>query len=103
MIAGERAQIGEPLLLDFKGRGIHDIAWTGKQYLILAGDYRAAEDRGHRITQLYRWAGPGADPQWLADFPGLNPEALIPTRPLMMKVRYIPIDSATALPADRSG
>jgi len=78
IISGERAEIGKPILLDLGGRGVRDIAWSpeAREFLLLAGDFRAAEEQ-HMVTQLYRWSGAEAAPQWVADFPELNPEALV--------------------------
>jgi hypothetical protein len=75
MIRGERAKIGAPIRLDLGGRGIRDIVLVGREFFILAGD--GDTEHRHVVTQLYRWQGVGTAPQRVADFPTLNPEALI--------------------------
>ena len=73
-IAGKPAEFGDPLQLDLGGKGIRDLAWTGRDYFILAG---SAEGGGK--TKVYRWAGT-SEPAVLIDTPkfkSLNPEAIV--------------------------
>lgn len=73
VIAGSRARLGDPLLLDLGGRGIRSItAWRGA-YLVVAG---ATGDGGR--SELYAWSGGADAPRRMAwsDPSGLNPEAL---------------------------
>ena len=76
IIRGARARIGEAIRLDLGGRGIRDIVLMGREYFILAGDHGEA-DRRPLIPQLYRWQGVGTAPRLVAEFPKLNPEAII--------------------------
>jgi hypothetical protein len=76
IIRGAQARIGEPIRLDLGGRGIRDLVLVGREYFILAGD-RGEADRRALSAQLYRWQGVGAVPQLVAEFPKLNPEAII--------------------------
>ena len=73
LLAGARAEFGEPVLLDLSGLGVRSMSlWQG-QYLILAGalDSEAA-------SRLYRWDGSGA-PQLVpgVELNGFNPEAFV--------------------------
>jgi hypothetical protein len=78
------AAFGDPIELDFQGRGIRSFEGDTNGYLIITGppsniptpippyDYK-----------MYSWSGNPADPprQHAADFTGLNPEALVELPP----------------------
>lgn len=71
---GEAPRLGDPILLDLHGQGIRDLAWSGREYFLIAG---GAEGGGK--PRLYRWPGPGKDPSPI-EHKGLknfNPEALV--------------------------
>ncbi|MBN9692245.1 MAG: DUF3616 domain-containing protein [Verrucomicrobia bacterium] len=73
-IVGKPAEFGDPVQLDLGGKGIRDLAWTGRDYFIAAG---SAEGGGK--TTIYRWAGV-SEPPVLIDTPkfkSLNPEAIV--------------------------
>ena len=72
-IRGKPARLGNAVQLDLQGRGIRDLVLVGKEYFLIAGDYRS---KGVP-SQLYRWAGGTESPRWLMDLPHLNPEVLI--------------------------
>lgn len=70
VIEGDKAQLGDPLLLDLGGRGVRAISSQGGRYLLLAGGF----DSGGG-TRLFAWDGqaaaqPVAEPALL----GLNGE-----------------------------
>jgi hypothetical protein len=74
ILAGRRARLGDPILLDLDGRGIRDFTcWQGR-YFIMAGSYDA---RGHQ--HFYMWEGGKATPQKLegTHLKGINPEAVV--------------------------
>lgn len=54
------ARFGGAIQLDLGGQGIRDIAWHAGTYMIIAGSWHGG---GH--FQLYRWAGPGTNPELL--------------------------------------
>ena len=58
VIQAKPARFGGAIQLDLGGRGIRDIAWHAGTYMIIAGSWHGG---GH--FQLYRWAGPGANPE----------------------------------------
>lgn len=72
-IRGKRARLGNPVQLDLQGRGIRDLVLVGKEYFLIAGDYRS----NGLPSQLYRWAGGPEPARWLMDLPHLNPEVLV--------------------------
>jgi len=75
VIEGKSAHLGPPIELKLDGDGIRDLAWTGSDYLIIAGSFEA----GHK-SKLYRWYGPsGAEPEKLRvkHFDEYNPEGII--------------------------
>ncbi len=81
VVAGKRARLGAPIVLDLDGRGIRSIELVGTAYEIVAGP---ATDRGR--FALYRWSGAAADAPVLAadvDLGDLRPEALfaVPSTP----------------------
>jgi hypothetical protein len=70
LVAGGRAQLGEPQLLDLDGLGVRSISHRAGRYMILAGPFDS--QRGPR---LYTWDGsspPKLDPG--DQLRGLNPE-----------------------------
>lgn len=73
VLTNEPPRLGEPVRLDLDGLGIRDLAWSGREYFILAGR------SGHGGTaQLWRWAGGGAKPEKVehTGFHHLNPEGI---------------------------
>lgn len=80
VLRGQAARFGDPLLLDLKGYGIRDMAWTGREYLIVAGSYDA-----EGTSRLYRWDGKSSRPEPFPEisFRHFNPEAVLvdPTDP----------------------
>ncbi len=74
VVNGERARLGEPIVLSLRGRGVRSIEQVGGAYYIVAGP---TADSGP--FSLYRWSGNAADAPSIArgvDFSGLRPEAL---------------------------
>jgi hypothetical protein len=71
LAVGERAKLGDPLLLDLGGLGVRSLGrWRG-QTLILAG-----APTGGATSRLYTWDGRAAPaPVPGLDFEGFNPEA----------------------------
>ena len=74
VVDGRPARFGSALQLDLGGLGIRDIAWHKGTYVIIAGSYH-----GGRHFRLYRWAGPGAQPEPLRvdHINDYQPEALV--------------------------
>jgi hypothetical protein len=71
VVRGQRAQLGEPVLLDLGGQGIRSLSWWRNRYLIVAGDHG---DGG--TSHLYSWDGRGpASRITSAHLEGFNPEA----------------------------
>ena len=69
LVAGQRAELGEPVLLDLGGLGIRSLSrWRGQE-LILAGQHAAGA-----TSQLYTWDGSGA----AAAVPGIDLSGLSP-------------------------
>jgi hypothetical protein len=73
VIQGQRAQFGQPILLDLGGYGVRSIGRDKDKYLIIAGSYDSDGE-----SRAYTWAGGSDAPVHLAGvrFPGLNPEGL---------------------------
>lgn len=73
LMNGQPPKLGEPILLNLGGLGIRDIAWTGREYFIIAGN----SGRGG-TSQLWRWAGGEANPKRIGHAPlhRLNPEGI---------------------------
>jgi Protein of unknown function (DUF3616) len=64
-------RFGAPLELDLAGLGVRSLSYWRGRYLIAAGPPGSAGPR-----RLYRWAGPGATPELVAEeFADANPEA----------------------------
>jgi hypothetical protein len=74
LIAGGRAQFGDPILLDLGGLGVRDMLWAHDRCLIIAGPF---DGKGH--FHLYEWDGRTAEPRRIPEthFRDLNPEALL--------------------------
>ena len=74
MIEGGRARLGQVVRLSLAGRGIREITWTGRDYLIVAGSFD-----GKGKSRIYRWAGTGTEVQRLREAArlDLNPEGLV--------------------------
>ena len=85
--AGKPPRLGDPVLLDLDGLGIRDIAWSGREYFLIAG-----RSGGGGASRLYRWAGGAAVPERI-EHPGLknlNPEGIAvfgsPEKPRLLLV-----------------
>lgn len=69
VIAGQRAQLGDPIRLDLGGLGVRSLSsWHGR-YLIAAGHY----SDGAR-SRLFSWDGKADLKPLDVDFPNFNPE-----------------------------
>lgn len=70
---GKPLRLGEPMLLDLGGQGVRDLAWSGKEYFLIAGH---PTDGGKQ--RLLRWEGPGKIPVPVEhrSFKSFNPEAI---------------------------
>ena len=70
LTAGERAKLGDPVLLDLGGLGVRSLSrWRGRM-LVLAGP-----SAGGAASRLYTWDGRGAPaPVRGLDLSGFNPE-----------------------------
>lgn len=73
LLEGQRARLGDPVLVDLDGYGIRSLERYRDGYLIVAG---SVDGRGE--SRLYTWAGPGTAPRQLdqISFRGVNPEAI---------------------------
>jgi hypothetical protein len=74
VLEGDRAQLGEPRLLDLGGLGIRSMGWVDDHYLIIAGP--TGEGGG---AKLYEWPGGAEAPQLVrgVQLRGLNPEGVV--------------------------
>jgi hypothetical protein len=74
LVAGRAARFGEAIRLDLGGRGIRDIAWTGREYFLIGG----SPGNGGK-SRLFRWKGPGHSPRELkvSLLKDLNPEGIV--------------------------
>jgi hypothetical protein len=86
VLRGQAARFGDPILLDMDGYGVRDMAWTGQDYLIVAGSY---DSEG--TSRLYRWDGKTSAPKPFPEisFLHFNPEAVlvapaVPNRALVL-------------------
>ncbi|MCW5557948.1 MAG: DUF3616 domain-containing protein, partial [Verrucomicrobiae bacterium] len=72
-LTGSAPRWGEAVTLDLGGKGIRDMAWTGREYFLLGGN---AADGGK--TRLFRWKGLGAEPETVkvSGLKDLNAEGL---------------------------
>ncbi|HTI73285.1 MAG TPA: DUF3616 domain-containing protein [Candidatus Limnocylindria bacterium] len=73
ILSGKKARFGDPATIDLDGQGIRDIAWTGREYYLIAGN-----SGGGGRSRLIRWAGPGhlPSPVHHLDLRHLNPEGI---------------------------
>ena len=67
VLEGQAPRFGSPTRLDLGGRGLRDMAWTGSEWILVAGA-SGGEQKG---TRLFRWNGEGSSPTAL-DVPGLK-------------------------------
>jgi hypothetical protein len=68
---GQRARLGDPVLLDLAGQGIRALSLWRKRYLLIAGDPGPGG-----TSHLYSWDGRVAASRIsTVDFAGFNPEA----------------------------
>lgn len=77
VIHGATPRLGQPIQFDLDGFGIRDIAWSGREYFLIAGHSGSGKGKGGE-SQLWRWAGGDAKPE-LLDHPVLrrmNPEGI---------------------------
>lgn len=74
VVAGRRAKLGDPILLDLDGLGIRDMAYADGVYFIIAGSFDGAGK-----SRLYRWREGSTEPERMdvQHFKKYNPEALI--------------------------
>jgi hypothetical protein len=74
VIDGQAARFDAAIKLDLDGLGIRDLAFDGKTYFIIGGEWHSGGD-----FQLYRWAGPGASPKRIkvAHLNRYSPEAIV--------------------------
>lgn len=86
-VTGKPPRFGEPRLIDLDGLGIRDVAWSGREYFILAGRGGSGGS-----TRLYRWDGRSAAPKQVEHhgLRGLNPEGIAlfgtPSKPRLLLV-----------------
>jgi hypothetical protein len=66
-LEGQAPRFGSPTRLDLGGRGLRDMAWTGSEWILVAG----ATGGDQKGTRLFRWNGEGSSPNAL-DVPGLK-------------------------------
>jgi hypothetical protein len=66
-LEGQAPRFGSPTRLDLGGRGLRDMAWTGSEWILVAG----ATGGDQKGTRLFRWNGEGSSPIAL-DLPGLK-------------------------------
>ncbi len=62
VISGQRAQLGDPILLDLGGLGIRDLGRRDRLYYILAGPFDH-----EKVFRLYTWKGVGKRPKQVKD------------------------------------
>jgi hypothetical protein len=67
VLEGQAPRFGSPTRLDLGGRGLRDMAWTGSEWILVAG----ATGGDQKGTRLFRWNGEGSSPIAL-DLPGLK-------------------------------
>ncbi|MBT2321867.1 DUF3616 domain-containing protein [Variovorax paradoxus] len=76
---GEAPAFGDLIRLDLGGRGIRSMEWLDGAYLIVGGPHDDRRENSKALSfELYRWAGPGQQPQKAEQrsFTEINPEAL---------------------------
>jgi hypothetical protein len=67
VLEGQAPRFGPPTRLDLGGRGLRDMAWTGSEWILVAG----ATGGDQKGTRLFRWSREGSSPIAL-DLPGLK-------------------------------
>lgn len=67
VLEGQAPRFGPPTRLDLGDRGLRDMAWTGSEWILVAG----ATGGDQKGTRLFRWNGEGHSPTAL-DLPGLK-------------------------------
>jgi hypothetical protein len=67
VLEGKAPRFGSPTRLDLGGRGLRDMAWTGSEWILVAG----ATGGDQKGTRLFRWNGEGSSLVAL-DLPGLK-------------------------------
>lgn len=74
LVAGERARLGEPRLLDLGGLGVRSLSWWRGRYLVIGGG-----TAGAGVSRLFTWQGGDDTPVPVAslDLAGFNPEAFV--------------------------
>ncbi len=74
LLDGQRAQFGDPILLDLGGLGIRDLGYWQNRYIIVAGAFDA---KGK--SRLFQWAGGNAEPEPIqhVELEDFNAEAVI--------------------------
>ena len=94
VIQGRPARFDSAIQLDLGGLGIRDIAFHEGTYVIIAGPFH-----GGRRFRLYRWTGPGAQPELLRvnHLNNYHPEALIIYPGLGLKEIQVLSDDGTLL------
>ena len=76
VVRGQRARLGDPVLLDLAGQGIRSLSWWRGRYLIIAGEHGEGG-----TSHLYSWSGQGPAARVPAvDLQGFNAEALLHAR-----------------------
>lgn len=92
MIAGGRARLGPPTLLDLGGLGVRDLCAWRDGWLILAGSYRGGGE-----FRLFAWAGGTNAPRRLELRlpPDFTPEAILPLEPASARRLLLLSDDGT--------
>lgn len=74
VIEGERARLGDPILLDLEGLGVRDMTRWNDRYFIVAGSPGPGGD-----FRLYEWDGTNASPRLMSRIQekGFSAEALV--------------------------
>ena len=67
VLEGRLPVFGNPTRLDLGGRGLRDMAWTGTEWILVAG----ATGGDQKGTRLFRWNSEGSSPAGL-DLPGIK-------------------------------
>ena len=74
VIAGQKAEFGEPVRLDLKGLGLRDMAWADGKYIIIGGPFG-----GNGKSRLFTWLGGNDVPREIetVDLKGFNAESIV--------------------------
>ena len=73
MVEGRAAKLGDPILLDLGDLGVRDLAWSGREWFVIAGRMG-----GGGTARLFRWV-PGSESPARVEHSGfkhVNPEAV---------------------------